>query len=149
MSSCLPCDGQIDRLAAGHAESAAGLRQHVDQPQTDRRCGRQRRIARQQLKGQRLQGIAHQHRGGLIERLVTGRPAAAQIIVIHRRQIVVHQRIDVHELDGAGRRLDLILRQAQGTRGGEQQRRPDALAAAQHAVAHRLVQVVPARMGIR
>ena len=140
MSSCVPLHRQIDRLAAGHAEGADGLRQHVDQPQADGGRGGQLRIARQQLKRQRLQRIAHQQRRRLIIGLVAGRPAAPQIVVVHRRQVIVHQRVHVHEFDGAGRRLDLVFRQAQRARGGEQQRRPDALAAAQNAVAHRLVQ---------
>ena len=105
---------EIDRLTAGHAEGAAGLAQHVDQTQPHRRRGRQCRIARQQLKRQRLQRIAHQHRGGLVEGLVTGGPAAPQVVVIHRRQIVMDQRVDVDEFDGAGDGLDLILREPTG-----------------------------------
>ena len=40
----------------------------------------------------------------LAEDLVAGRPAAAQVVVVHRRQVVVDQRIGVDHLDGAGRR---------------------------------------------
>ena len=45
---------EVDRLSAGHTESAAGLAQHVDQSQANGRGLRQRRIAGEQLKGQGL-----------------------------------------------------------------------------------------------
>ncbi len=46
--------------------------------------------------------VAGEDRGRLVEGLVAGRPAAAQIAVVHRRQIVVDQRIGVHHLDRRG-----------------------------------------------
>ena len=46
---------------------------------------------------QRLQGIAGEDRGGFVEGDVHGRPAAAQGVVVHRRQVVVHQRIGVDQ----------------------------------------------------
>src|SRR5882762_2664584 len=55
----------------------------------------------------------------------------------------------MHQLDGACRGLDFVLRQAQGARGGEQQCRPYALAAAQYAVAHGLVQSSGNLVGLR
>jgi hypothetical protein len=54
----------------------------------------------------------------------------------------------VHQLDGACRRLNLVFRQTQGARGGEQQCRPYALAAAQYAVAHGLVQACRNLIGL-
>ena len=59
---------------------------------------------RQHLEGQGQQAVARQHRGRVVELLVAGRAAAAQIAVVHRRQIVVDQRIGMHHLD---RRRDL------------------------------------------
>jgi hypothetical protein len=46
----------------------------------------------------------------------------------------------VNELDGAGGSLNLLLRATYGAGGSEQQRRPDAFAAAEDAVSHRFVQ---------
>ena len=43
----------------------------------------------QHLEGHRQQAVAGQDRGRLVESLVAGRLAAAQIAVVHRRQIVV------------------------------------------------------------
>ena len=59
------------------------------------RCGRGGRLhlVGQHLKGQRQQGIAGQDRERFVEGLVTGGPATPQVVVVHRRQIVVDQRI--------------------------------------------------------
>jgi hypothetical protein len=37
---------------------------------------------------------------GDVERLVNGRPATPQVIVVHARQVVVDERIRVHHFDG-------------------------------------------------
>ena len=42
-----------------------------------------------------------EHRLGLAKRLVHGRLAAAHVVIVHARQIVVDQRIDVDRLDRA------------------------------------------------
>ncbi len=131
---------QIDGLSAGHAERAAGLAQDIDQRQADGRSGGQRGVACEQLERQRLQRVADQYGGRLVEGLVAGRPAAPQIIVIHGGKIVVYQRIHMNQFDRAGRGLDFVFRQSQRSGRRKQQRRPYALAAAQNAVAHRLVQ---------
>ena len=101
---------------------------------------RQSGSAGQNLERQHLQRIADQNRGGFIERLVTGRTAAAQVVVVHGRQIVVHQRISVNELHRAGGAVDSGFAQAQRFRGRIDQRGAHALAAAQHAVAQCFVQ---------
>ena len=95
-------------------------------------------LVRQHLEGQRLQGVAGQDRGRLVELLVTGGLAAPQIVVVHRRQVVVDQRIGVQEFDGAGgaqggQRADLEQRCA-----GQHEERAQPLAAAQARIAHRL-----------
>jgi hypothetical protein len=95
ISSRCPLHGEINGLAAGHTERAARLRQQIDQPQAYRRRGRQRGIASEQLEGERLQSITHQDRRRLVVGFVAGRPATAQIVVIHRRQVIVHERIHV------------------------------------------------------
>ena len=55
-----------------------------------------------------VEAVAGEDRGRFVERLVDGRLAAAKIVVVHARQIVVDQRIDVDRLDrraGAERAL--------------------------------------------
>ena len=67
--------------------------------------------------------------------------AAAQHVVVHAGQVVVHQRIGVDQLDrGAGDLAAARARAAGHLAGGERQQRPHALAAAEHGIAHRLVQ---------
>ena len=53
----------------------------------------------QHLEGAGLQGVAGQDGGGLVEGAVARRLAAAQVVVVHRRQVVVDQRIGVQHLD--------------------------------------------------
>ena len=57
----------------------------------------------QNLEGEGQKRIARQHRGRLVEGLLGRGPAAAQIVVVHAGQIVMHQRIGVQGLDGGGR----------------------------------------------
>ena len=93
---------------------------------------------RQHVEGEREQAVAGEDRGRLVEFLVRGRPAAAQVVVVHRRQVVVHQRIAMHQLDrGAGHQRLLAL-DAEQRRGLDRQKRPQPLAAAEARVAHGL-----------
>ena len=89
----------------------------------------------EQMERQHLQGIAGEDRGRLVELPVAGRSAAAQVVVVHGRQVVVDERIAVDHFDGAGRGVHLPERQAEGFGGGVDQRRADALAGGEHAVA--------------
>ena len=94
----------------------------------------------QHLEGQRQQGVAGQNGRGLVERLVAGGPPATQIVVVHRRQIVVDQRIGVDHLDRAGGRHGRLDRPAAGLGGQQHQHRPQPLARGQQAIAHRLAE---------
>jgi hypothetical protein len=55
--------------------------------------------ARQNLKRQCLQSIARQDGGRFVEGPMAGRTAASQVIVVHGGQIVVHEAVNVNELD--------------------------------------------------
>jgi hypothetical protein len=87
---------EVDRLAARHADRARRLREQR---------ARRRRVAQlrapERLERLRLQRVAGEQRGRLAERDVAGRPAAPHRVVVHRRQVVVHERIRVDHLDGA------------------------------------------------
>ena len=72
-----------------------------------------RRPLRQHVERQRLQRIAGQDRRAFVERLVAGRPAAAQVVVVHRRQVVVDQAVGVDQLDRGGRRVERLERRAE------------------------------------
>ena len=87
----------------------------------------------QDVEGEGLQGIAGEDRGRLVEGLVHGRPAAAQIIIVHGRQVVMDERIAVdafergtHPSGRAGAALEEL--------GAlEKQERPQSLAGAEAA----------------
>jgi hypothetical protein len=114
---------QIDELAAGHAAYADGLGQHSQHLHP---CRVTEFIGpcRQHAKGQRLQGIARQYGRAFIESLVAGRAAAAQIIVIHRRQIVVDQAVGVNQLHRGRRSVQIGLAGIECGAGNVHQQRP-------------------------
>ena len=53
----------------------------------------------QHLEGKRMEAVAGEDRRGLVKGAVDGRLAAAQIVIVHRGQIVMDQRIDMDALD--------------------------------------------------
>ena len=57
------------------------------------------RLVGEHLEGERVERIAGEDRGAFVEGAVQGRLAAPQIVIVHARQIVVDQRIDVDALD--------------------------------------------------
>jgi len=69
------------------------------------------------LEGRRLQRIAGQHRRRLVIGLVHGGPAAAQVVVVHARQIVVNQAVGVDALQRAGRAQQPLLLQVEHPAG--------------------------------
>ena len=73
------------------------------------------------------------------------RPAAAEIIVVHRRQVVVHERVGVDHLEGTRERKRQAGRGADHLRRRQGQDGPDPLAAGEEAVTDRLAEPRPAR----
>ena len=57
------------------------------------------RLVGEDLEGQRVQRIAGKDRGRFVEGVVHGRLAAPEVVIVHARQIVVDQRIDVDAFD--------------------------------------------------
>ena len=80
--------------------------------------------------------------GGHVERAVGGGPAAAQVVVVHAGQIVVHQRVGVHRLDRRGHAGDGGRRAADRAVGRQHQRGAHPLARRAERVRQRLA--VPA-----
>ena len=54
---------------------------------------------RENLEGLRQQRVAGQHRDPIAEDFVTSRLSASEVIVIHRRKIVMDKRISVDAFD--------------------------------------------------
>ena len=63
-----------------------------------------RRLAREQRERLGLQAVAGEDGDAVAVDDVQRRPPAPQRVVVHRRQIVVNQRVGVNQLDRAGRR---------------------------------------------
>ncbi len=91
---------------------------------------------RQHFEGARLQRIAGEDGGGFIEGAMTGRAAASQIIVVHGRQVIVHQAVNMNEFDRGGGAIELFERRAERLTGRIDQHWPDAFATRQRAVTH-------------
>ena len=109
-----------------------------------------RRIGKQ-LERQALQGVADQHRGRFVVLAMAARPATPGQGVVHGRKVVVDQRVAVNQLDRRARPQRARPRHLEQIGAGHHQKRPDALAAAEHGVAHGLVQprLRAARLGQR
>ena len=135
---------EIEHLAANHAAKSGAARQRQDECDANRRIG-MRLGPRQHVEREREQTVAGKDRGRLVELLVRGRTAAAQIVIVHRGQVVVRQRIAVHELErGAGHQRALARRLEQ-RRGLDHQERAQPLSAGEAHVAHRIHQPLRAR----
>ena len=125
---------KVGHLAGHHARRAGRLGQDLHAPQ--RRRPRPD-LARHHLERQRQEAVPGQDRRGLVERPVAGRSAAPQVVVVHRRQVVVDQRIGVHHLQRTSRRQRRLAVAAARLGRHQAQDRPQPLAAPQHAVTHR------------
>jgi hypothetical protein len=90
------------------------------------------------VESQRQQPVSRQDRSRLVERLVSGRAPSSKVVVVHRGQVVVDQRIAMHALDRRARaqRRHAIRAQRASRLNGE--KRPQPLAAAERTVAHRV-----------
>ena len=86
----------IEHLTADHAVHAGVLAQNPDAAQR----GLRRNVClRSGLERRGQQTVAGELCRRLVERLVAGRTAAAQIVVVHARQIVVNERIGMDHFE--------------------------------------------------
>ena len=92
--------------------------------------------ARHDVEGERQQRVAGKNRGRFVEGLVDGWPPAAQVVIVHRRQIVMHQRIAMHAFERGARHQRACGRGAEQRRGLDDQKRAQALAAVEGRMAH-------------
>ena len=128
---------EVDFLSAGHpARTDGSCEQQYGLSSIAQGRGRQR------FEGATLQGIAGEERGRLAKCDVTGRLAAAKHVVIHARQVVMNERISMDQLDCGSHAVDDCRVCTSELARGVGEQRAYALAAAQHAIAHRLVQAL-------
>ena len=91
---------------------------------------------RQNVEGKGEEAVAGQDGGCFVIGLVGGRPSAPQIVIVHGRQVVMHQRIAVDEFECGAGHQGLRARHAEQARRLDHQERAKTLAAAQAAIAH-------------
>ena len=127
----LAVHGHVEVLAADHPERRVG--------QLARRLGR--RVARATSRNASASSASP-------ARIATSSPkrtwdarlAAAQVVVVERRQVVVDEAEGVHELERAPGRQELGRVAPERLAGREAEHRPDPLAAAEQRVAQRLLE---------
>ena len=130
---------QVDRLAAGHPVRAGGARERAGERRAHARV-RMPRGRRDRLESERQQRIADQDRRRLVEGDVAGGLAAPEIVVVHRRQVVVDEGVGVHHLDGGGGVDRPRARHVEEVGAREDQEGAQPLAAGEERIAHRLVE---------
>lgn len=87
----------VFHLAADEAAAAGGVGEFADQ--RVRQSGLRGVALGEQGEGVREQRIAGEERGRFVELFVRGGTAAAEVIVVHARQVVVDERVGVEALD--------------------------------------------------
>ena len=120
--------GEIDGLTAHHSRWPGRFRDTRDDPQLAPDHGRliRLRLAGQKGKGLGLQSIAGEDRHSVAGDHVQCRSAAPERVVVHRRQVVVNQRVGVDHLDRARsrqRQRASLGRRPAATNGGRPRRR--------------------------
>ena len=126
---------EIERLSADHAAQTGGARQQQHQIGAHGRVRMGRRVG-EHVKRIGQQAVAGQDRGGFIKGLVAGRTSPTQIVVVHRRQIVMYQRIAMNHLQSTSCAQNAVALDAEQAGGFDQQEGAQALAAAERAIAH-------------
>lgn len=141
----LVCRQQIEHLPARHPECACRMSEVPNQLDTDFCKGVRRRVG-QDLERQRQQGVTGKDRSRLVERDVHRRFSAAKVIIVHARQIVVDQRMDMDALDSEPGSKRQGSGNVEQVGGGARQQGPKALTSAYCGVTHG-VQKAGARVG--
>ncbi len=137
---------EIDCLPARHAAAAARDGEDLHHFDLNRRIIGET-VLGEQLKRERLQTIAHEEGGCLVEFDVASRLAAPKNVVVHARQVVVHERVGVNAFDGAGRdfqprRVGAGRFPRGGFPRGKREQGPYPLSSTEHRIAHGVMQAL-------
>ena len=93
----------IEHLAADHAAEAGGAGEAEAECDADVGVAVGRGIG-EDVEGEGQQAVAGENCGGLVERLVRGRAAAAEIVVVHGGEVVVDEAVAVDAFDAQAAR---------------------------------------------
>lgn len=85
------------------------------------------------------QGVTGENGHAFAIDLVRGWSATAQVVVVHRGKVVVHEGVSVHDFHCTGRAEGVFGFTATGFGGGEGENGTESLAAGEHGVAHGLM----------
>jgi hypothetical protein len=124
-----PFAGQIQHLPTRHAADAGGARQRTGQGQPHGRLA-MNFVAGDDVESNRKQRVAREDCGRIIVSFVQGRPAAAQVAVVHRRQIVMDQRITVDAFERGARKQGGLAGDSEHGRAFHNQKGTQALSSA-------------------
>ena len=126
---------QVHHLAARHAGRAAGARQLSDQFDPHERIGVGIGV-RQYFERQRVKRVSGENGRGFVKGFVHGRLAAPHVVIVHARQIVVDEAIDVNAFhrDAHAQRARSINVEQIGRSADEKRTQP--LSAADRGMAH-------------
>jgi hypothetical protein len=106
----------------------------------DRHIVTRRRFGlRNNLKCDGQQRVPGEHRNPIAKDFVTRGTPAAEIIVIHAREVIMHERIRVDAFERAGQGESILGLAMASFRCRETKDRPQSLASGEKTVAHRLV----------
>jgi hypothetical protein len=128
---------EVDCLPASHARRAGSIRENAHHRRRSRERNAWNSLC-ENAKSQRLERITGEHGSGFVKGTMAGRATAAQVVVVHRRKIVVDEAVDVDQLDGSSRRVEMRERRAESFASRVDQNGPQALTATERAVAHRV-----------
>ena len=138
---------KIDRLATDHSARAGCFANDAQRLElSPHKVGiRRHRLSGEQYERLRLQRITGKNRDAVAVDDVQRRPAAPERVVVHRREVVVNQRVGMDEFDGTRGGEGVWHRVAcrvavHGVGGGQGQNRAKSLSAGHHAIAHRLAE---------
>ena len=125
--------GHVAHLPANHPRPTGGVGKGLDLRQPGR--GRKRTV-RQQRESKGVQRIPGEDGGGLIKSAVRAGTTTTQVVIVHRRQVVVNERVGVDGLNRAGGGINTIRRHAEIVCRCIKQRRAQPLAATKGCITH-------------
>ena len=126
---------QIQNLSGNHPVKRTGGTRQQKRQFNFFRIGNRRRV--QNFKRVSQQPVAGKYRRRFVKSPMTGRLTAAQVVVIHRRQIVMYQGIGVKHFQRRGNRKRRFIIHAEQPGRFMQQKRAQTLAAIQNTITHR------------
>ena len=138
---------QIQNLSGNHPVKRTGGTRQQKRQFNFFRIGNRRRV--QNFKRVSQQPVAGKYRRRFVKSPMTGRLTAAQVVVIHRRQIVMNQRIAMHHFQSHRDAQRSVFFNTEQISTLHDQKRPQTFPAGQHGITHRFDYAAFRRIGQR